>query len=109
MGRPATGWRTLGILEFIRTPLPAARITTVTPPLTPPRVSGEWARRDPADAFTRMGGIAAIISGFRPPGRRSRLAAHAVPGLERSARAASAPSVPPAGRAGRRTADRRPR
>src|SRR2546425_4863279 len=59
MGRPATEWSTLGIREFIRTPLPAASTTTVTPP----RVSGEWARLDPADAFTRMGGIGADYSG----------------------------------------------
>src|SRR5205823_12820028 len=34
-------------------PLPAASTTTVTPP----RVSDKWACLDPADAFTRMGGI----------------------------------------------------
>ena len=39
--------------EFIRTPLPAASTTTVTPP----RVSDKRARPDPADAFTRKGGI----------------------------------------------------
>src|SRR3989440_11878133 len=58
IGRPATGCSTLGILEFIRTPLPAASTTTVTPP----RLSGDWVLRDPADALARMGGIAAIIS-----------------------------------------------
>src|SRR4029077_1907701 len=53
IGRPATGCRTLGILEFIRTPRPAASTTTVTLP----RGSDEMGRLDPADALARMGGI----------------------------------------------------
>ncbi len=51
IGRPATGCSTFGSREFIRTPLPAARTTTVT------RGSGETGRLDPADALARMGGI----------------------------------------------------
>src|ERR1700674_5088708 len=53
IGRPARGCSTFGSLEFIRTPLPAARTTTVT------RGSDETARLDPAEALARMGGIAA--------------------------------------------------
>src|SRR5438132_9572330 len=68
MGRPATGWRTLGIREFIRTPLPAASTTTVTLP----RGSGDVGRVGPADALARMGGIEAEYTGHTllvAPGR----------------------------------------
>src|SRR5205823_3357351 len=109
MGRPATGWSTLGIREFIRTPLPAASTTTVTPP----RVSGERARLDPADAFTRMGGIAADYSGrlrgpdaLKRPGRRCRAAALPWPSRARCAPAAQGPADAAGGRAYSRSAAR---
>src|SRR5438309_11840423 len=57
MGRPATGWRTLGIREFIRTPFPAASTTTVTLP----RVSGDAGRLGPEGPFPRMERLAPIL------------------------------------------------